>query len=139
MCEKFTCVYLCGCAVRGSKPDKKLQLTENEVRDLCLRSREIFLSQPMLLDLEAPLKICGEGMRASVPWFIRLPYTSRRHTWAVSRPSETLRTRGFSPGVKLSVFGGLRGSREAVDGDHMSSVSLQDTVPRELLSAQRQP
>ena len=35
-------------------------MTENEVRSLCLKSREIFLSQPILLELEAPLKICGD-------------------------------------------------------------------------------
>ena len=37
-----------------------MQMTESEVRSLCLRSREIFLSQPILLELEAPLKICGK-------------------------------------------------------------------------------
>lgn len=31
-----------------------------EIRGLCLKSREIFLSQPILLELEAPLKICGK-------------------------------------------------------------------------------
>lgn len=45
--------------VRGSKPGKNVQLTENEIKGLCLKSREIFLSQPILLELEAPLKICG--------------------------------------------------------------------------------
>uniref|UniRef100_A0A8C4KXK0 protein-serine/threonine phosphatase n=1 Tax=Equus asinus asinus TaxID=83772 RepID=A0A8C4KXK0_EQUAS len=35
-------------------------LQENEIRGLCLKSREIFLSQPILLELEAPLKICGD-------------------------------------------------------------------------------
>ena len=34
-------------------------MTESEVRGLCLKSREIFLQQPILLELEAPLKICG--------------------------------------------------------------------------------
>ncbi len=48
------------CLVRGSKTIKTVQLTENEVRNLCLKSSEIFLSQPILLELEAPLKICGE-------------------------------------------------------------------------------
>lgn len=42
--------------VRGSKPGKSGQLTENEIKGLCLKSREIFLSQPILLELEAPLK-----------------------------------------------------------------------------------
>ena len=48
-------------SVRGSRPGKNVQLTENEIRGLCLKSREIFLSQPIMLELEAPLKICGEG------------------------------------------------------------------------------
>lgn len=46
--------------VQGSRPGKNVQLTENEIRGLCLKSREIFLSQPILLELEAPLKICGK-------------------------------------------------------------------------------
>lgn len=49
-------------AVRGSRPGKNVQLTESEIRGLCLKSREIFLSQPILLELEAPLKICGMYM-----------------------------------------------------------------------------
>ncbi len=49
-------------AVRGSKTIKTVQLTENEVRNLCLKSSEIFLNQPILLELEAPLKICGEPL-----------------------------------------------------------------------------
>lgn len=47
-------------SVRGSRPGKNVQLTEPEIRGLCLKSREIFLSQPILLELEAPLKICGK-------------------------------------------------------------------------------
>lgn len=49
----------CRISVRGSKPGKNVQLTENEIKGLCIKSREIFLSQPILLELEAPLKICG--------------------------------------------------------------------------------
>ena len=43
-------------------------MTEGEVRGLCLKSREIFLSQPILLELEAPLKICG--MKNGSLWFL---------------------------------------------------------------------
>lgn len=46
--------------MRGCRPGKNVQLTEGEVRGLCLKSREIFLSQSILLELEAPLKICGD-------------------------------------------------------------------------------
>lgn len=40
-------------------PGHQVQLSENEVQSLCKWSREIFLSQPNLLELEAPIKICG--------------------------------------------------------------------------------
>lgn len=46
--------------VRGCRPGKPVHMTEAEVRGLCLKSREIFLQQPILLELEAPLKICGK-------------------------------------------------------------------------------
>merc|ERR1712172_117431 len=46
--------------VRGSRPGKTVQMTEAEVRGLCLKSRELFLQQPILLEPEAPLKICGD-------------------------------------------------------------------------------
>ncbi|KAF5478182.1 hypothetical protein F2P56_004765 [Juglans regia] len=40
---------------------KQVQLTESEVRELCLSSKEIFLSQSNLLKLEAPVKICDDS------------------------------------------------------------------------------
>ena len=35
-------------------------MSEAEIRLLCVRSRELFMQQPMLLELEAPIKICGD-------------------------------------------------------------------------------
>jgi serine/threonine-protein phosphatase PP1 catalytic subunit len=45
--------------VRTGRPGKQVQLSEAEIRSLCMTSREIFLQQPVLLELEAPIKICG--------------------------------------------------------------------------------
>jgi serine/threonine-protein phosphatase PP1 catalytic subunit len=45
--------------VRTARPGKQVQLSEAEIRQLCTVSRDIFLSQPNLLELEAPIKICG--------------------------------------------------------------------------------
>lgn len=58
--------------VRGCRPGKPVQMSELEVRGLCLKSREIFLTQPVLLELEAPLKICGDihGQFTGKPTFI---------------------------------------------------------------------
>uniref|UniRef100_A0A0A9WPQ6 Serine/threonine-protein phosphatase n=1 Tax=Lygus hesperus TaxID=30085 RepID=A0A0A9WPQ6_LYGHE len=46
--------------VKGGRVGKSVQLLESEVRGLVLKSREVFLSQPILLELEAPLNICGD-------------------------------------------------------------------------------
>ena len=48
--------------VRNGRQGKQVQLTEAEIRNLCMASRDIFLQQPNLLELEAPIKICGEGL-----------------------------------------------------------------------------
>ena len=44
---------------RQARPAKQVQLMETEIRLLCSVSKEIFLRQPNLLELEAPIKICG--------------------------------------------------------------------------------
>jgi len=46
--------------LRGSPPGTSVSLSENEIKSLCIRVRPILLQQPMLLELEAPIKICGD-------------------------------------------------------------------------------
>lgn len=46
-------------SVKGAKPGKKVNLTEAEIQGLVTAAREIFISQPILLELEAPIKVCG--------------------------------------------------------------------------------
>lgn len=46
--------------MRGNRPGKPVQLQEYEIKYLCTKAREIFINQPILLELEAPIKICGE-------------------------------------------------------------------------------
>ncbi|CAG8503953.1 14253_t:CDS:2, partial [Acaulospora morrowiae] len=38
----------------------EVQLAEFEIKYLCTKAREIFIAQPILLELEAPIKICGD-------------------------------------------------------------------------------
>mmetsp|Transcript_48496 Transcript_48496/g.71900 ORF Transcript_48496/g.71900 Transcript_48496/m.71900 type:complete len:400 (-) Transcript_48496:395-1594(-) len=47
-------------SVRGARPGKQVDLSEAEIKMLCLRSRDVLIGQPMLLELEAPIKICGD-------------------------------------------------------------------------------
>ena len=37
-----------------------MNLPESQIRQLCAKSRELFLSQPVLLELSAPVIICGD-------------------------------------------------------------------------------
>lgn len=71
--------------VRGCRPGKSVQMTEAEVRGLCLRSREIFLQQPILLELEAPLKICGMYLFVVYVMLDICNLFSRRYTWTIYR------------------------------------------------------
>jgi hypothetical protein len=45
--------------VRSYRPGRQVQLSEAEIRHLCAASKVIFMQQPILLELEAPIKICG--------------------------------------------------------------------------------
>jgi len=37
-----------------------LSQDEGDIRSLCTRARDVFMEQPILLELEAPIKICGD-------------------------------------------------------------------------------
>jgi hypothetical protein len=54
--------------VRTGRPGKQVQLSEAEIRQLCVVSKDIFLSQPNLLELEAPIKICGMLLISYAPF-----------------------------------------------------------------------
>src|SRR2546421_10703807 len=85
--------------VRGSRPGKQVQLLEAEIRYLCTKAREIFISQPILLELEAPIKV-----NIAPAWGLHLPSTLltlsftdlRRHSWTVLRSATTFRVRRIS-------------------------------------------
>ena len=49
--KKFNLVFL---------STTQVQLPENQIRQLCQRSREQFLEEPMLVELEAPVNIVGD-------------------------------------------------------------------------------
>jgi len=46
--------------VRSARPGKEVQLPERQITLLCHASRDIFIQQPILLELEAPIKIVGD-------------------------------------------------------------------------------
>jgi len=46
--------------LRGSPPGTLVSLSESEIKMLCTRTRPILLGQPMFLELESPIKICGD-------------------------------------------------------------------------------
>lgn len=107
--------------VRGSRPGKQVQLLETEIRYLCTKAREIFISQPILLELEAPIKANIFLPQFSPTHFTTLKHQVAdidlrrsdlwRHTWPILRSSPPLRVRRIPPRSELSFPWGLCGSR----------------------------
>lgn len=46
--------------LEGRGGGKQVKLSEGEIRQLCVNARQVFLSQPNLLQLHAPIRICGD-------------------------------------------------------------------------------
>jgi hypothetical protein len=45
--------------VEGGRGGRQVQLSEAEIRQLCVEAKQVLLSQPNLLRIHAPVKICG--------------------------------------------------------------------------------
>merc|ERR1719254_466243 len=45
---------------RNKKPGTPVEIAVSDATTLCNQAREVLLSQPMLLELGAPIKICGD-------------------------------------------------------------------------------
>lgn len=41
-------------------PGRQVQLPETQIRQLCITSRQIFIDQPNLLELDCPINVCGD-------------------------------------------------------------------------------
>ena len=46
-------------AAKHNKSQKQINIPENDILALCQQAKDIFINQPILLELEAPLKVCG--------------------------------------------------------------------------------
>ena len=79
--------------VRGSRPGKQVQLLETEIRYLCTKAREIFISQPILLELEAPIKVRLDADIADFWQVLTRVSDLRRYSRAVLRPAAPVRVR----------------------------------------------
>ncbi|KAH9380232.1 hypothetical protein HPB48_022780 [Haemaphysalis longicornis] len=68
--------------VRGCHPGTAMRLTREEKLGLCLKSRDIFPSQPTLLELEAPIRISGyiHGQHTTCCGSLRTATSRRRPT-----------------------------------------------------------
>ncbi|GAX27752.1 hypothetical protein FisN_13Hu147 [Fistulifera solaris] len=57
--------------LRGLPPGTLATLSEHEIKRLCAHVRPILLQQPMLLELEAPMQVCGD-IHGQFPDLLRL-------------------------------------------------------------------
>ena len=46
--------------VRGARPGREVNLPEEQIKQLITKATDIFMSQPVLLNLQAPIKVCGD-------------------------------------------------------------------------------
>lgn len=46
--------------ISSFKPNKLVVLAESEIKWLCLKAKEIFMEQPVFLELFSPLNLCGK-------------------------------------------------------------------------------
>lgn len=49
----------------GANNGKKLVIKEKDVSAICKQAKDIFMEQPVFLELEAPIKICGMSLSFS--------------------------------------------------------------------------
>lgn len=47
-------------SARNKRPGTPVDISVQDATNLCNQAREVLLSQPMLLELGAPIKICGD-------------------------------------------------------------------------------
>ena len=67
---------------RGGRTPRNAQVTDAEIRRLCAAAKDVFLSQPNLLELEAPINVCG----ASRPFLASFPSAGLTHISSIRRP-----------------------------------------------------
>lgn len=82
--------------VRNGRPGKQVQLAEGEIRKLCLAAKDVFMSQPNLLELEAPIKICGASVqpKPSTPLLGECEHVEETHVETTQEQKKTDETRG---------------------------------------------
>jgi len=148
-------------SARNKKPGTPVDIAAQDATQLCTQAREVFMSQPMLLELGAPIKICGD-VHGQYTDLLRLfeyggfpPEVS-----AEALPSGTelralhnalsyfcIRVRflnscdifaNASAIGELPVLGRLRRPRQAVPGGRMPPVRVQNQIPRELFPVEGQ-
>ena len=67
-------------SVRSQKVQKGVNLTETEIKNIISKAIEVIMTQPMVLELEAPIKVCGKLFKLGgklIRWFFRLPFIGK--------------------------------------------------------------
>ena len=44
---------------KSFKPNKLVSLSESEIKWICIKAKEILMEQPVFLELDSPINICG--------------------------------------------------------------------------------
>lgn len=124
--------------LRNQKPGKTVNLLESEfpllfrIRSLCVKSQQIFQEQPVLLELDCPIKICGSAL-------IQATSTDSSTTCLGCSSSAATRPSPTTSSWATTSTAASRVSRPSVFCWPTKSSTNSHQVPRELLPAPRQP
>lgn len=112
--------------------NQSVQMSEEEMSILCEKSKNIFLQEPTLLELEAPIKICGKVIRSFSKYKIPNNFPSnlfdREDFRSIHWSTSPLWTWWFSTSSQLPVSWWLCWSRSSVLGNNLSSARLQSAL-----------
>ena len=123
-------------SARNKKPGTPVDISVQDATNLCNQAREVLLSQPMLLELGAPIKICGDihGQYTDLLRLFEYGGFPPEVNCACARtvhPFYVIPNRGTAPGTniyagELPLPGGLRRPRQAVPRGGLPPLRLQD-------------
>ena len=125
----------------SGKVTKSPPLKIAEINAVCLAAREVFLSQPTLIELSPPVKIVGD-VHGQVRIKLLLCQASRERgvsSRAVRRSDPSIRNVRFPPSSQLSLPRRLCRPRKTIARNDTFTLVLQDQVSRKLFPATREP
>jgi hypothetical protein len=128
------------CAPGQFRIGRNVFLTEDEVNFLCYKAETVFMHQPMLLDLQAPIKICGDIHGQYYDLLRLFECGNVGFVLCAHFLTKHVQARWISVGrIEVFVPWRLCRPRQALLGDNLFATGLQDQASSQLFPPSREP